>query len=383
MSGTGIFKRFIAAASLSKGSQSNRSGSPSQNSLRVGVSSNLARFDRTTGHGRVWSTGLERLRRVASIVDDPGDYTSTPRPDVWLTDGHADAIAVPEPIVTLVHEARWVEPSLAADLDPAFLSAIAPTTAQAVRQATRVLTHSFASARNIAQLGVSADRIDVVPPGVDLNIFQPGLTGGRELVASRTNDDRPYIIAVASLFRGKNLPLLQRAVARLASRGFPHRLVLVTQRSGDGFDSTQALTEFRTRVEPRPEVFENVTDGELAALIASSTAFCLPSRFEGFGLPALEALACGVPVIVSNGGALPEVVAEAGLIVVSELDMIERALATVIEDHTLARTLALKGRQRAETFTWERTTEGWMRALTRAAEFGHSRTLMRGVAQRA
>jgi glycosyltransferase involved in cell wall biosynthesis len=368
MSGTGIFKRFIAAVSLSKGSQSNRSGSPSQNSLRVGVSSNLARFDRTTGHGRVWSTGLEHLRRLASIVDDPGDYTSIHRPDVWLTDGHADAIAVPEPIVTLVHEARWVEPDLAADLDPAFLSAIAPTTAQAVRQATRVLTHSFASARNIAQLGVSADRIDVVPPGVDLNIFQPGLTGGRELVASRTNDDRPYIIAVASLFRGKNLPLLRRAVARLASRGFPHRLVLVTQRSGDGFDSTQALSELRTGAEPRPEVFENVTDRELAALIASSTAFCLPSRFEGFGLPALEALACGVPVIVSNGGALPEVVADAGLIVMPELDMIERALATVIEDHTLARTLALKGRQRAETFTWERTTEGWMRALTRAAE---------------
>ncbi len=367
---------------LSEGSQSNGSGPPSQNSLRVGVNSHLARCDRPNGHGRVWRTGVERLRRVASIVDDPGDYSSTPRPDVWLTDGHADARAVPEPIVTLVHEARWVEPALAADVDPAFLSAIAPTTAQAVRQATRVLTHSFASARNIAQLGVSADRIDVVPPGVDLNIFRPGLIGGRELVAARTNDDRPYIIAVASLFRGKNLPLLQRAVTRLSSRGFPHRLVLVTQRPGDGIDSTQVLAELRSSAGPRPEVFENVTDRELAALLASSTAFCLPSRFEGFGLPALEALACGVPVIVSSGGALPEVVADAGLIVMPELDTIERALATVIENHTLARTLAVKGRQRAETFTWERTTEGWMRALTRAAEAGHSRTHMRGVAYR-
>jgi glycosyltransferase involved in cell wall biosynthesis len=342
----------------------------SRNSLRVGVNANLARLDRASGHGRIWGTGIEHLAGVTSIVDDPGDYTAVPRPDVWLTNGHADATAVSEPVVTVVYEARWVEPSLAADLDPAFLSAIAATTAQAVRQATRVITISFASARNIAQLGVGADRIDVVPPGVDLNVFQPGLAGGRELVASRTNDDRPYIITVASLFRGKNLPLLQRAVARLASRGFPHRLVLVTRRShGEKIDPTQALAEL-TAEGPRLEVFRNITDGELAALIAGSTAFCLPSRFEGFGLPALEALACGVPVVVSNRGGLPEVVADGGLIVEPEVDVVEQALATVLEDQTLARTLALKGRQRAQTFTWERTVAGWMRALTRAAERG-------------
>jgi len=367
-----MFKSLIAVLSLSESSQSNQSGARSANSLRVGVDSNLARLDRTTGHGRIWSTGIEHLGRVASIVADPGDHTATPRPDVWLTYGHADATAVAEPVVALVWEARWVEPALAADIDPAFLSRVAPTTAQAVRQATRVLTISFASARHIARLGVSADRIDVVPPGVDLDLFQPGLSGGRELVASRTNDDRPYIISVASLFRGKNLPLLQRAMARLSSRGFPHRLVLVTQKSGDGVDPAQALAELTAAAGPRPEVFENVTDRELAALIASSTAFCLPSRFEGFGLPALEALACGVPVVVANGGALPEVVADAGLIVEPEEDAIARALATVIEDDALARTLALKGRQRAETFTWERTAAGWLRALTRAAESGHS-----------
>lgn len=351
-----------------------KSESLSQNSLRVGINSNLTRLDRATGHGRMWSSGVEHLARVASIIHDPGDYSAVTRPDVWLTHGHGDAVAVPEPTVTLVYEARWVEPGLAADLDPAFLSAIASTTAQAVRQAARVITISFASARNIAQLGVSADRIDVVPPGVDLNIFQPSLAGGRELVASRTNNDRPYIISVATLFRAKNLLLLQRAAARLCSRGFPHRLVIVTRRTDAArIDPTQALNELWTAAGPRPEIFENVIDNELAALIAGSAAFCLPSRLEGFGLPALEALACGVPVVVSDRGALPEVVAEAGLIVEPEVDAVERALATVLEDQTFARNLALKGRQRAETFTWERTIEGWMRALTRAAEAGPNR----------
>jgi len=369
-----MFKRLIAALSPGKTSQSNESGfASSKISLRVGVNANLARLDRGTGGGRIWSTGVEHLRRRACVVEDLGEYTVTPRPDVWLANGHAGAIAVHEPVVALIWEARWVEPSLAADINPAFLSLIVSTTEQAVRQATRVLTISFASARNIAQLGVSSDRVDVVPPGVDLSVFQPGLGGGRELVASQTNDDRPYIISVASLFRGKNLPLLQRAVARLSSRGLPHRLVLVTQRTEAEIDTAQRLAELKTSAGPSPVLFENVTDRELAALMGSAAVFCLPSHFEGFGLPALEALACGVPVVVSNGGALPEVVAEAGLIVAPEVDAIEQALAAIIEDQGLASSLALKGRRRAEQFTWESTVEGWMRSLTRAADVGHSR----------
>ena len=293
-----------------------------------------------TGVGRIWSTGIDRLGHTASIILDPGDYSVKTRPDVWLSDGHQGAIVVPEPVVALVFEARWVEPRLAADLDPAFLSWIGPNTVQAVRQATRVLTISFASARNIAQLGVGADRIDVVPPGVDLTIFQPELTGGRESVAARIGDDRPYIICVATLFRGKNLLLLRRAVARLSSRGFPHRLVLVTQPSGDGVDPTEALAELRAGEGLPPEIFENLPERQFAALIAGATAFCLPSRFEGFGLPALEALACGVPVVVSDGGALPEIVADAGLIVEPTVEAIEEALATIIEGPALARDCA-------------------------------------------
>jgi glycosyltransferase involved in cell wall biosynthesis len=341
----------------------------SQRSLRVGVNAALAQIGRTNGVGRIWGTGIDRLGRRASIVLDHGDQAVQPRPDVWLSDGHAGAIDVPEPVVALVHEARWVEPRLAADLNPAFLSWIAPNTAQAVRRATRVLTISFASARHIARLGIAADRIDVVPPGVDLSIFQPGLAGGRELVAARTEDDRPYIICVASLFRGKNLVLLRRAVARLSSRGLQHRLVLVTQDPGvDRLGASEVLAELMAGEGLAPEIFQNVPEEQLAALIAGATAFCLPSSFEGFGLPALEALACGVPAIVSNGGALPEVVADAGLIVEPAVEAIEQALAAIIADDVLARKLATQGRARAEMFTWDKMIEGWLLSLTRAAQ---------------
>jgi glycosyltransferase involved in cell wall biosynthesis len=205
----------------------------------------------------------------------------------------------------------------------------------------------------------------VVPYGVDLDIFQPGLAGGRELVAAVTGDNKPYVISVATLFRGKNLPMLRDAVARLQARGFPHRLVLVTGPPGDGSDREAALTELRLGRE-LVVLFEKVEEHDLAALLAGACAFCLPSRFEGFGIPALEALACGVPTIVSGGGALPEVVADAGLVIEPTVQAIEDALAAVLADEALARRMALIGRRRAERFPWTATAEGWKRACERA-----------------
>ncbi len=340
--------------------------------LRVGVDIALSQLSPATGHGRVWSTAIDLLEPVATVVHETENFAGTLRPDVWLSNGHNGPIPVREPVVTMVHEARWVEPVLAADCNSAFLSSIVPNTAQAVQQATRVLTVSFASARNVAQLGISADRIDVVPLGVDLNVFRPGLSGGRQLVAARTGDDRPYIICVASLFKGKNLLLLRDAVDRLSTRGFPHRLVLVTQRPGDGSDSAARLDELKLTKGLPPEIFQDMTEEDLAGLVAGSSAFCLPSRFEGFGLPALEALACGVPVVVSDGGALPEIVADAGLVVSPTLEAVENALAMILEDAGLAQDLSSRGRRRAEAFPWERMKRGWMSCLERAAQSGAS-----------
>jgi glycosyltransferase involved in cell wall biosynthesis len=258
---------------------------------------------------------------------------------------------------------------LGADLHPSFRSWIEPNTAHALTSAIRIITLSFASARNLAQLGVDPERIDVVPLGVDVQQFRPGLTGGRELVAQADGDDRPYVVSVATLFKGKNLLLLREAVARLVDRGFPHRLVLVTGSPGDGSDPNVAMEELlspEARFGNAPVLLQRLSDAELAAVIAGATAFCLPSRFEGFGIPALEALACGVPTIVSDRGALPEVVGDSGIIVEPQVEAIERALAEVITNSDLAAKLSISGRQRAESFTWERTARGWATALARA-----------------
>jgi alpha-1,3-rhamnosyl/mannosyltransferase len=101
--------------------------------------------------------------------------------------------------------------------------------------------------------------------------------------------------------------------------------------------------------------------------MAGASAFCLPSLGEGFGLTALEAMASGTPVVVSDRGALPEVVGEAGLCVAPEPAALEEALGRVLTDSALAARLTAAGRERAAGLTWSRTAEGWLASLERAA----------------
>src|SRR5581483_3003422 len=95
---------------------------------------------------------------------------------------------------------------------------------------------------------------------------------------------------------------------------------------------------------------------DLAALMGGADVFCLPSVFEGFGLPALEAMACGAPVIVSDRGALPEVVGDAGIICSTEPAEVSAAVARVIAEPELAERMRQAAIERAAGFSWARTT---------------------------
>jgi glycosyltransferase involved in cell wall biosynthesis len=111
-------------------------------------------------------------------------------------------------------------------------------------------------------------------------------------------------------------------------------------------------------------VVEARSDAGLAREMASAAVFCLPSFSEGFGLPALEAMACGTPVVVGDGGALPEVVGDAGVVCAPEPDAIAEGLRRALADPGLGQ----RGRERALRFPWRRTGEGWLAALRRALE---------------
>jgi glycosyltransferase involved in cell wall biosynthesis len=104
--------------------------------------------------------------------------------------------------------------------------------------------------------------------------------------------------------------------------------------------------------------------------MAEADAFCLPSLYEGFGLTALEAMACGAPVVVSDRGALPEVVADTGLVVPPTADAVRAALRRLLVDRRLAEALGRTAAERARGFTWERTAQGWLSVLRAAVASG-------------
>jgi glycosyltransferase involved in cell wall biosynthesis len=117
-------------------------------------------------------------------------------------------------------------------------------------------------------------------------------------------------------------------------------------------------------------VVERPGDEALADLMAGADAFVLPSHWEGFGLTALEAMGCGAPVIVSDRGALPEVVGDGGLVSEPTAAGLREALRRVLGDPDFAAQLSRRGRERAAAFTWERTARGWLAACEAAIAAG-------------
>jgi glycosyltransferase involved in cell wall biosynthesis len=335
--------------------------------LRVGVPAPLLAMEPAGGHGKVWSRTLACLDRRAELIELSGRRRGLMRrgPDVVLADGHGEPPRTSAPVVAVIHEVGWHTPQLRALLNPGFLAGIEARTERAVRAAARIVTPSESSRRDlIALYGLDRARVAVVAYGVDER-FAAGDRGHRVRAVSE-----PYVLFAAMLHPRKNLEGLRQAMARLAGEGLPHRLAVAGRPAVDGSD-VAAAEELAAAPLPggggRPVYLGEVPDADLAALMAGADAYCLPSLYEGFGLTALEAMACGTPVVVSDRGALPEVVGDAGLVVAPEPEAIADALRAVLTDPRLAAEMGRRGRERAATFSWERTADGWLDVLSAAA----------------
>jgi glycosyltransferase involved in cell wall biosynthesis len=210
--------------------------------------------------------------------------------------------------------------------------------------------------------------------GVDAERFSPKRSGGRALVAGALGRDRPYVLFVSVPSRHKNLPLLREAVARLVRDGFDHALAIVgAEPPREWAEPAVVAREIGSELPGAPGRvvwFGHMPTAQVAELMAEADAFCLPSMIESFGLPALEAMACGAPTIVANRGALPEVVGDGGLVCEPTVDAISEALRRVLSDPDLSERLSAAGRRRAEAMTWRKTAEGFLGAL-RAAVAGN------------
>ncbi len=205
----------------------------------------------------------------------------------------------------------------------------------------------------VERLGVTPQKILVTPHGLDQRFTHE--IEARQLQAVREKYDLPksYLLFVGGVTPLKNLPTILQSMAHL-NGSIPHKLVL------SGFD--------RWKVDPEIEAIDRlgladqvirlgwVADEDQPAVYAMASALLFPSLYEGFGLPVIEAMAAGCPVITSTGGALPEVAGDAALIV-EPLDPVglADAIRRVTSDRQMAQLLSERGRQRVRAFDWPAT----------------------------
>lgn len=191
--------------------------------------------------------------------------------------------------------------------------------------------------------------------------FTNGPVGELPLLAAAA----PYVLSMGSTKPHKDLPTLLRAFATIAPTHPDLRLLLV---GGDVPDYvTSVLPEAPLGVRARVGFTGRVEDATLRALYANAAAFAFPSTYEGFGLPPLEAMALGAPVVTTSAASLPEVVGEAAVSVEpGDPDALADALASVVDDAVLAADLRARGLRRAAAFTWAATAEATVEAYRRA-----------------
>ncbi len=231
--------------------------------------------------------------------------------------------------------------------------ALAPAHA---RMADRVIAVSRFTAGEVERrLGVPAGRISVCSPGAP------------DWAPRESEPARGYVLFLGSLEPRKNVGVLLDAYAQLAAQRADGPRLVLAGRPGDG----SAAWIDRTRSAPlagRVDLPGYVAPSDRRALVAGALVLVMPSFMEGFGIPALEAMTLGVPVIASSRGALPEVVGDAALLF-DPLDpaALAAALTRVIDDAHLRRGMTERGRARAAAYSWDmtaaRTREAWQLAI--------------------
>ena len=234
------------------------------------------------------------------------------------------------------------------------------TVRHSARRAARILSLSEHTRHDIIETyGVKPQRVTAIPLAAPEH-FGP-ISDNRELQRVRHNYgiDRDYILSVGSIQPRKNLARLVRAYASLRGDGSADtlpKLVLVGKCAWLYDETLRALDE--TNVKDAVVLTGYVPERDLPALYSGALCFVYPSYFEGFGLPPLEAMKCGSPVVVGNRTSLPEVVGDAALAVDPfDVDAIAGAIRRLVNDSALRRELSIKGQERANEFTWRETAK--------------------------
>ena len=214
------------------------------------------------------------------------------------------------------------------------------------------------------------DRLTVVPLGVDTGFFRPSPPEAIETVRRRYAIEGPYILSLAGIEPRKNLPALIRAFASLSEDLRPALVIAgpVAPWNPEGWDQVSPVLDALPRSIREGVILTGyVAEAEKVALLSGAEALVYPSLYEGFGLPVLEAMACGTPVLTSNVSALPETAGDAALLVdPHDTEAIAGGIARLLTDPELRERLRIAGTARAAAFSWDETARLTADVLRRA-----------------
>lgn len=292
------------------------------------------------------------------------DWLVGPVPDVYFSPFHSTPPRWFPRLVSVFHDVAFrVHPEFTTEVNREYCER---QFERATCLADRFLTVShYSKAEMVKHMGVAADKIDVVHEAADP--FYQKVDGARlpERMA-RELGDAPICLYVGSVEPRKNLDSLLKAFADMQQRApNPSRLVIA---GGSGWKNEsvyQAVDQLG--LEGKVYFTGYVTDEELLQLYNVAAAFCYPTVYEGFGLPVIEAMACGTPVLTTRVTSIPEVGGDAVQYVDDpyDVDGLSRALEELVTEPELRRELSQKGLQRAATFSWDKAAKETLAVIHR------------------
>lgn len=347
--------------------------------MRMGINAALhsAREGyRQTGISRYISeliAGLERVKDPGDKVLLFGQHTGPIKDHplariVWEQTGlpintaarrldviHSPIGAVPllslAPSVVTVHDLAFLK--FPEQLPRSRRSWLIAATRLSARRAGTIITVSQATADDLQQwLNIPDDRIRAIPLAPSTKVAR---VQGKSLDVFRMKWDieRPYVLAVGTLEPRKNLPTLLRAFAKIKD-DIDHQLVLVGPEGWLTGELKATLEELNLGDRVRLTGF--VSDEELGGWYSGTDLYAFPSHYEGFGLPSVEAMRCGAPVLCSDNSAFPEVVGDAGVLIPADsVDAWAETMRDLLRDEPRRQLLRDLGFARADAFSWDRT----------------------------
>ena len=276
-------------------------------------------------------------------------YFKKPTPDVFYTPGHYAPRFCPVPVVITIFDLSYIHfPELFKKKD---LYQLRSWTSYSIRKAKAILTISNSSKADIIKhYKVDPKKVFVTYPGYDEKIFKPVTDPKSIILIKRKYDIKgKYVFFLGTIQPRKNLVRLIEAIKQLENVN-----LVIAGKKGWLYD------EFFQKIE-EPEVKNRIIltnfipDSDLPVLFSGAEAFVLPSLWEGFGIPVVEAMACGCPVVVSDKSSLPEVIGNNGVLINPEnVASIRNGIQKVLTNKNFAQELSTKGLIQAKKFSWKR-----------------------------